>query len=353
MIDKLVKNAAVTLSCVLCLTAWSVRLSPTQIGMASFAWFAFPYVAIGVMAATVLSIIGRHVIASLATIASLAYAWPQIGTVLSFSDSQKEIRSGEGIKLLTYNVHAFTMPLKKNDKKAMQKEAVGYIRTLSPDIICMQEAPDKTVLKHLDSAISEFLNSYPYMLTDTQKETGRQTILSRYPLTEVQPDTYLPRVLIADVKTPQGTIRIFNCHLASYQLSPKQIDTITDGHADRTTVSSLLHTLSQMKTTMCKRATEAENLSRNIANSDVPTLTCGDFNDTPISYTYNTIAQSRKSHDAFVGSGTGFGNTFLSRLPRIRIDYVLTAEGIRTAEYKEHDVDYSDHKPVSVMLKID
>ena len=69
---------------------------------------------------------------------------------------------------------------------------------------------------------------------------------------------------------------------------------------------------------------------------------CGDFNDTPLSYTYRLM--SRGLQDAFREKGRGFYNTF-------RIDYVLVSDDFEVLSYEVPSVEFSDHHPVFVRLK--
>ncbi len=50
-----------------------------------------------------------------------------------------------------------------------------------------------------------------------------------------------------------------------------------------------------------------------------PNILCGDFNDSPLSYAYHTIAEGMK--DAFVESGSGFERTYVGSMPSFRIDF--------------------------------
>jgi len=83
----------------------------------------------------------------------------------------------------------------------------------------------------------------------------------------------------------------------------------------------------------------------NIEECPYPSILTGDFNDTPLSYTYNRLLRGRK--DSFVEAGSGFAATFSMFRPLLRIDYILVPE---ECEVKTHDVDdgtsFSDHYPV-------
>ena len=50
-------------------------------------------------------------------------------------------------------------------------------------------------------------------------------------------------------------------------------------------------------------------------------IVAGDFNDTPVSYTYRKIRKGL--NDSFVTSGYGAGFTYRGNYPPNRIDYIL------------------------------
>ena len=84
-------------------------------------------------------------------------------------------------------------------------------------------------------------------------------------------------------------------------------------------------------------------------SSPYPIILCGDFNDTPLSYAYNTISANLK--DTFKESGKGIGQTFV-KIPALRIDYILHEKKIRSLNYKQHKKKLSDHYAVSCELVI-
>ena len=51
-----------------------------------------------------------------------------------------------------------------------------------------------------------------------------------------------------------------------------------------------------------------------------PIIVCGDFNDTPVSYTYNKIKGNLM--DSFTISGVGIGDSYV-KIPMFRIDYIM------------------------------
>ena len=69
-----------------------------------------------------------------------------------------------------------------------------------------------------------------------------------------------------------------------------------------------------------------------------------------MSYTYDRISEGLQ--DAFCVKGKGYSHTFRGFNNVLRIDYVLLSPSLEVTEYTVEDVDYSDHHPVLVRLKL-
>ena len=104
-----------------------------------------------------------------------------------------------------------------------------------------------------------------------------------------------------------------------------------------------------MKSSYKKRAEEARVIKEHMQSSLYPIILCGDFNDTPLSYAYNTISENLK--DAFKESGKGIGQSFV-KLPALRIDYILHNESFKSYNYTKHKQKLSDHYAVSCKVEI-
>ena len=105
-----------------------------------------------------------------------------------------------------------------------------------------------------------------------------------------------------------------------------------------------------MKQAYIQRAGQVDILKEDIRSSPYPVIVCGDFNDTPVSYTYKTL--SKGLSDVFIESGSGAGSTFRGNFPYVRIDYVLYSPGFYSYFYHTEKVDWSDHYPVITRFTI-
>ena len=106
--------------------------------------------------------------------------------------------------------------------------------------------------------------------------------------------------------------------------------------------------LGNIRQAFIKRAEQVEILRNEIENSPYPVIVCGDFNDTPVSYTYKNLKKDLK--DSFVESGKGMGTSYQEFILPLRIDFILHDQKLLSDGYQVRDVDYSDHKPVQANL---
>jgi len=83
--------------------------------------------------------------------------------------------------------------------------------------------------------------------------------------------------------------------------------------------------------------------------SKYPVIVCGDFNDTPVSYTYRKMKSGLK--DAFVNIGAGTGNTYLGSFPSFRIDYIFHSQQFKTIDFERIEARLSDHYPIICHLE--
>ena len=83
---------------------------------------------------------------------------------------------------------------------------------------------------------------------------------------------------------------------------------------------------------------------KGVDSAPVRSVVLGDFNDNPLSYTYFRLLQGRR--DSFVEAGKGFGATYRSLWPLLRIDYILYPEDLTAVTYRVDKVRYSDHYPI-------
>jgi endonuclease/exonuclease/phosphatase (EEP) superfamily protein YafD len=97
------------------------------------------------------------------------------------------------------------------------------------------------------------------------------------------------------------------------------------------------------------RADEVRALRELLAEETLPLLVVGDLNATRDNWAYRQLA--RGLTDAFRTGGRGWGGTYRSDLPLVRIDHALVDPGLEVVRAHIPDVRFSDHRPLVVRLR--
>ncbi|NJK85950.1 MAG: endonuclease/exonuclease/phosphatase family protein [Bacteroidales bacterium] len=257
------------------------------------------------------------------------------------------------VKLLSYNVRLFNYYEWLNDKTVPDK-IFQYICKEDAGIVCLQEfltinnsnlSLDK-IKKKLAGIPYSHIN-YSFKISEN-RSLGIATF-SKYPIInkgllkfEESPNV----VIFSDIKVGKDTLRVYNCHLQSTRLKKDDfhlIDSLFYGY-DEAQLNKLKLLTYRLADAYKRRAVQSESLADHINSSPYSVIVCGDFNDTPVSYTYYKIRNHLK--DAFLESGRGIGNTYFGNYPNFRIDYILHDKQIKSFDFKINRIKWSDHYPI-------
>ena len=104
----------------------------------------------------------------------------------------------------------------------------------------------------------------------------------------------------------------------------------------------------KLQTAYVKRADQARRVVNHIRTSPYPTIVCGDFNDTPMSYTYNQF--DRILTDAYRNTSTGIGVTYVGKMPAGRIDYIFHSPELASTNFKIQKEVLSDHRAITCII---
>ncbi|MGB4849563.1 MAG: endonuclease/exonuclease/phosphatase family protein [Saprospiraceae bacterium] len=253
----------------------------------------------------------------------------------------------ESIRLLTYNMRGLSMIYVRQDA-GIQAKIDSLYNVLTdlkeyPDIICLQEAIKGDLIGR------RFGLNY-----SVHAPKSSLWLLSRYQILQngqIDGAEESPSTMWADVKTPQGILRVYNMHLVSNRVTNTTETLIQDMDLKtENTWNNIRFIVSRYKSTTQKRAKEAAAIRAHMASSKYPVILAGDGNDTPLSHTYKVLKTGLK--DSFEEKGFGVSTTYESRLPLLRIDYVLGSQSINFKDFYTYHIPYSDHFPVSTGICI-
>jgi len=257
------------------------------------------------------------------------------------------------IKVLTYNVRLFNYYQWDKDTAAWSR-IMDYIHDEDPDIVCFQEFITLPGTPHdlasLKKTLAPLSYSHVYYTDNVPRKLNfGMATFSKYPIVKKKMIDFkesLNGAISSDIIIRNDTIRIFNCHLQSIRLRNDYndlLDNLLFNYSDEK-LDELKDLSVRMRQAYIQRADQVDTLAVYISSSPFPVIVCGDFNDTPVSYTYEKLTRNLK--DAFIQSGSGIGNTFRGNFPYVRIDYVLYSEPFRSHHYHTERVNWSDHFPV-------
>lgn len=265
----------------------------------------------------------------------------------------------KGMRVMTYNVKNFDL-YNWTENHIAREGIIGFLEQAQPDILCLQEFYQRSGhprYENVEALKGRLGLKYAWIqpkVWPPHNQIFGQAIFSRYPIidkgTVELPHTW-NHALWADLLADGDTIRVFSIHLQSIYLGADGEGAVERFLSDQETdLEQGRIVLSKLKRGFMTRAEQARVLAEAIGQSPYPVLVCGDFNDTPVSYAYRTIARGLK--DAYARKHLHIGPTFAGRIPWLRIDYILTSKDFRIHSSQRHAIGWSDHFPVEATLSL-
>ncbi len=267
--------------------------------------------------------------------------------------------SNNGIKVLSFNVKYLGMDYEKKNIQ-YQNDLLQFLEKENPEIICLQEFDclPGTFLKTVEeikakTGMKHYVFTRYYPGTENTERIilfSKEEVVKKGSLTDPHTRRY---AVYADFVHQQDTLRIINAHLQSVYLKEEDQLGLADfkgGNASQAVIRNKgARMYEKLTKAFKKRAVQTDSLSLFISKSPYKVILCGDFNDTPASYSYQTI--SKQLTDGFKASGKGVGTSFNGKYPGLRIDYIFYDKNLRSLKYKTHrDIEFSDHFPVSTII---
>ncbi len=325
----------------------SVYISPASFWPLSFFGLAYPFL----LTANILFMILWFLIQPRYSLISLAAVLVGAGFVFRFVQIKGKIMDKTDIKVLSYNVNHFTGE-GHNQQKETALQITDFLKAEQPDIICLQEIRlRKNRIFNLNETVKELDFIQHYQFARSSSTFGSAT-LTRYPIIfmdEIRFENSRNMTIFTDVLIGEDTVRIFNVHLHSYGIDPREYSIIDSGVvSSEEDLKEAREVVSKLKRGFLRRARQAQTIRKFIEESPYHVIVCGDLNDTPASYSYGQISKEMK--DAFVVSGKGLGQTYVGKLPSFRIDFIFHSTGFDSFNFKTHPFMKSDHLPVSCGL---
>ena len=286
-------------------------------------------------------------------------ALPTAFNFFAFNPEKKE-SAAETYKVLSFNVRNFDL-YNWSSNKQTRNRIFDFLKREQADIICLQEFFNSTSEKDDFITLDTILQFQParnfhaeYTSTLYRTQNWGIATFSTYPIVnrkKLEFDRESNNICIyTDIKINEDTLRVYNMHLASIHFKQSDyrfIDSISMKN-NQEQISGSLSVLRKLKRAFVKRAGQTEKILESIRQSPYPVLICGDFNDTPSSYTYSRLTSLLR--DAFMESGNGVGRTYIGSFPSFRIDYILHSTNLQSADFQTYKDVLSDHYPVGCLV---
>ncbi len=325
---------ATVFSALLCLSYLSILINPEILPFFGFFGLLYLPLLLIVLVLLVAAIIRHSHSAWIPLVALL----PSLFLFSSFfrladAESEEPASGGNIVRLLTYNVG-----------RAEQAPLAQFLDGQDADIVMLQEFRTGD-----PNGLHRRFPSYPYQhksLYRTSKGYVGNLILSKFPLDNSGQFRFpgsTNMIIYSDVRLPDGPVRIYNTHLESNSIS---LPAIVKRMVDNTDVISeeLAHVHEKVSKSSSRRQNQIRTLKEDISKLDIPSIICGDMNDTPMSFSYRNLSEGRK--DTFEEAGAGFAATYSILWPLLRIDYFFVPEKCNVISHRTLKTDLSDHYPV-------
>lgn len=219
-----------------------------------------------------------------------------------------------------------------------------------------RHAPDWVLLQESDFGREKLLEllkeKYPFVVVSTQFVTA-----SRHPIVETTEPERLPygdklrspRFLRHVIESPLGRVAVYNVH----PLSPRESLAAVRGQGLREEIRSgrLLSGANRqvVEDNVGLRRLQVEAIGRAVRAETLPTIVAGDTN---LPQGSALLARNwGQLQDGFVEAGSGFGYTFPTRLPFLRIDRILASSELEFVSFEVDCGAASDHRCVVAELE--
>lgn len=289
-------------------------------------------------------LVRKRWIFALLPLVSILCCIPYMGTLFQIrSIDEKAVAAQKGLTIATYNVARFN----RETSGFLAQDILAEMKRQKVDICCLQEYMENSGDNHNTASYKEY---FPYVAM-----AGRDAVIfSRYPIKKSKSFLFEgsnQAGMYADIEVDGQVYRVFSVHLESTGIN-RTMYKAGKLEAQGYDVSSnrVLNAIyGNYSLGMMFRASQANIIAKEIRSSEKPCIVCGDFNDVPYSYVYNTMLGNLV--DGFKECGSGYMGTYRGK-KNVRIDYIFHAESLKGLNYYKLDLTYSDHYPVFMKLAL-
>jgi endonuclease/exonuclease/phosphatase family metal-dependent hydrolase len=337
----------------LLLSYLAVHISPEYFALPAFFGLAYPYLLlVNLLFAILWAVLLKY--EALISVIVIALGITHLSNYIRIGKPSGK-REGT-FKVISYNVRLFN--IFENRNASSEQKVISFLKSQKPDILCLQEFYINGNPVQKDQSLKAALGGNYYSHMKLIGSGGNRyygiVTYSKYPIIRkgqvIHPGSSSLSIF-SDIVIEKDTFRVFNNHLQSFRLKRMErsfLEEITDP-ADNEAIEAMKNLSVSLRKGFISRAHQAVAVKAQIDQSPYPVIVAGDFNDTPVSYSYRKIR--RGLNDSFVTSGYGAGFTYKGNYPANRIDYILYGNSLESRYFEILKVRYSDHYPVVAYFK--
>ena len=277
------------------------------------------------------------------------------------------LKQPDAIRVMSWNVAQFDV-LNYRKSHSVHDNMISLINSYQPDIACFQEMVAGDSVVDLNNAYYRKFSFYSivdfelalkfpdeyYSYNWKENYLNDQhfgiVIFSKYPIINrhtiaIYPYDYNSIFQYVDIVKNMDTLRVFNIHLQSLKFSTANLNYIDNPSIEsEKDVQNSKNIIGKLKAGFLKRQAQANKVREEIKRSPYPVIVCGDLNDVPNSYAYETIGNNLQN--SFEVKGWGLGRTFSGIAPTLRIDNIFVDKSYSVDQYTRVAKKLSDHFPI-------
>lgn len=343
---QMAAGANVATAAAMLVVGYSDRINPVEHSFWANAGLAFPvFVFVNVCFLVFFLVVRKRY--ALVSLAGFLLCYPPMRKYCPFNITRD---APEGaLKVLSYNVFSFNTGAVP---EGSPNPIIEYIVNSGADIVCLQEA-------QLNKDIEEAVGGV-YEYRDSVLHSGGGdclVLLSKYPIISKEHIRYESKGNLSaafKVKVGADVITVVNNHFESSGLSLadragfKQMVKGETGQDTMRMESKRL--LVKLGESVRIRAPQVEAVAEYVRRCKGGVILCGDFNDSPISYTHRTL--DKVLTDCYVATGNGPGISYHHNAIFVRIDNIMCSDFFRPYGCKvDRSIGFSDHYPIYCWLE--
>ncbi|MCR4764697.1 MAG: endonuclease/exonuclease/phosphatase family protein [Bacteroidaceae bacterium] len=326
-------------------------IQPVENPLLSLAGFAFPFLVTINFLFFLIFLLFRKIKFAILPLLGIVLCYSQLFAYFPFNLSRAD-KPENSLKILSYN----TMNFGNMEKKKGVNDILEYLKESKADIICLQEHTISGSKKFVTQEdVDKALSEYPYRAGKTPK--GQHplksiAVYSKLPLLKterVAMQNSTNGAMAYQLKWGEDTLLLINCHLESNKLTSadkEMYEQMIEKHEKEQVKTGAKVLLKKLAEASAIRAPQADSLVNYLHHHPFKyIMVCGDFNDTPISYTHHVL--TRLLNDAFAESGRGLGISYHKNKFLFRIDNILVSPDLNAKNCTvDSSIDASDHYPI-------